>query len=343
MSGKTVVLADFNWIMIRSAFRFNEFKIVEHDADLLSGSVYGTLEFAKTVLDNYDKVDLYFCMDGKPIKRLELLPTYKGKRHEGEPKPEIACAKSLQEEPIKILSSIDNIRFVKDVEKEADDLMAMIAFRELGKGNHPIIFTGDKDLLQLQQFGIDIAKNIDEGKLLILNKNYITAHPDLGVAPEELLFLRTLEGDRSDEIPGGAFKGCRSELKKAFAIEWYKSGDRELEHFDELIEKMKPYIDEMFTGDKARKNNLEKMKTMKEDLLRNLHLMELDIYKPIYEAYKYYKETKDKSKIEEVKEQFEMSKIKLQNYDLDSDDIREILTRLDLNRHLAWMNYNNYI
>lgn len=343
MAGKTVVLADFNWIMIRSAFRFNEFKVTENETDLYTGSVYGIMEFAKTVIDNYNKVELYFCMDGKPVKRLEILPTYKAHRHEGEPKQEIVCAKALSEEPVKILSAIENVHFIKDEQREADDLMSMIALRELGKGNKPIIFTGDKDLLQMQQFGIDISKNIEEGKLLILNKNYIATHKELGCAPEELLYLRVLNGDKSDDISGAAFKGCRDELKKAFASEWYKSGDRELEHFEDLVGKMKPHIEKLFSGDKARKSNYEKFQTIKEDCIRNLHLMELDIYKPIADAYAQYRQDKDKEALNKVKEQFQMSNIKLQNYELDREDIIEILDRFDLGRFKAWMSYNNYI
>ena len=340
---KTVILADFNWIMIRSAFRFNEFKITENDTDIYTGSVYGCLEFAKTIIENYENVEIYFCLDGKPKRRLEILPTYKGKRHENEPKPEIAAAKSLAEEPVKILSAIPNIHFIKDPEREADDLMAMISFRELGKGRKPIIFSGDKDMLQLQQFGINIAKNIEEGKLLVLSENYTTAHKDLGVPPEELLYLRVLEGDRSDCIPGAAFKGCRDEIKRAFASAWFNSKDRHLENFDKIVEDCIPTINEVFSGDKARKNNIEKLKTIKNDCLRNLELMELDIYHPIYEAYKNYKETRDKSVLNEVKQDFQLNNIKLVEYDIDEDDIINSLDRLDLGRFKAWLSYNNYI
>ena len=340
---KTIVLCDYRWVLYRSSFKFNEFKIEENEAEIYTGAVYGILEFAKTVLSNYDKVELFFCLDGHPAEREKLLPSYKEKRHEADPVPEIASARALHDEPIKILSTVPNVHFIQDPEKEADDLMAMISFRELGKGNKPIIFTGDKDLLQLMQFGIGISKNIEEGNLQLLGTNYITLHKDFGCAPEELLYLRALNGDKSDEIPQAFFKGGSTPLRLEFAKLWYKSGDRYLEHFEDIVKQMGPVIDELFKGDKARKSNKEKLLTIKEDAIRNIKLMELDKYKPIYEAYKAYKETKNKDLIDSVKEQFQMNNIKSLQYDLEGEDIAKILTRLDLQRFKAWMNYNSYI
>lgn len=340
---KTIILCDYRWVLYRSSFKFNEFKIEENEAIIYTGAVYGILEFAKTVLSNYDKVDLFFCLDGHPAEREKLLPSYKEKRHEADPVPEIASARALHDEPIKILSTVPNVHFIKDPEKEADDLMAMISFRELGKGNKPIIFTGDKDLLQLQQFGINISKNIEEGHLQILPTNFIPLHKDFGCAPEELLYLRALNGDKSDEIPQAFFKGGSTELRLEFAKLWYQSGDRYLEHFDELVEKTDPIIENLYKGKKAQENNKQKLRTIKEDAIRNIKLMELDKYKPIAEAYKAYKETKNKDLIDKVKEEFQMSNIKSLNYDLEGNDIKEILDRLELQRFKAWMSYENYI
>lgn len=337
---KTIVLADYRWILYRSSFRFNEFQVEYKGTTLKTGAIYGVLEFVKTVVDNYDKLELYFCLDGEPKERLALLPSYKEKRHEADPKDEIAHARALHDEPIKILSVLDKVHFIKDQEKEADDLIAELAFRELGKGNQVIVFTGDKDMLQLMQFGIKISKSIENGKLEILRDNYITLHKDLGVAPEELLYFRALEGDKSDEIP--AAMGGNKEFKRAVAAAWYKSNDRYLEHFDQLCESLEPVIEEMFKGKKARNNNRENLKSIKENAIRNIKLMELDKYKPIYEAYKAYKETQNKDIIKEVKEKY-LSSIKIIDYDMDSTDVVKILQDYDLQRFLAWLRHNSYI
>lgn len=339
---KTVVLVDYRWLSYRSAFRFNEFQVeLEEGVMVPTGGIYGVLEFTKTLLDNYDNLKLIFCLDGKPVAREALLPSYKEKRHEADPKPEIVAVRKYHDEPMKILSVVPEVQFIQDPEREADDLMSIIALREKGKGNDAIIFTGDKDLLQMMQFDIKISKNIEDGKLQILNPNYITTHKDLGVAPEELLYLRALDGDRSDEIP--AALGGNKELKKELAIKWAHSGDKYLEHFDQLLDSMEPVIEEMFKGKKAQQNNREKLTTIKEDAVRNIKLMELDIYYPIYEAYKKYTETKDKTLLNEVKEKFKFQNIKKIEYDMSSDDVKDLLNTYDLQRHKAWMNYNNYI
>ena len=339
---KTVILADFRWLSYRSAFRFNEFQVeLEEGVTIPTGSMYGVLEFTKTVLDNYDNVKIYYCLDGNPVERLALLPSYKEKRHEADPKPEIVAVRKYHDEPIKMLSVVPEVTFIQDPEREADDLMSMLALREKGKGNDPIIFTGDKDLLQMQQFDIKIAKNIEEGHLLILNQNYITAHKDFQVAPEELLYLRALEGDRSDEIP--AALGGNKELKRELAIRWAQSKDKELEHFDELIDSMDEVIAQMFKGKKAQQNNKEKLRQIKEEAVRNIKLMDLEKYSPIMGAYKAYKETQNKDLIDKVKEEFKFNNIKTVSYDLDESDVRELLDTYDLQRHKAWMNYNSYI
>lgn len=339
---KTVVLADFRWLSFRSAFRFNEFKVeLEDNVEVPTGSMYGVLEFTKTVLDNYENAKIIYCLDGKPVERLKLLPSYKEKRHEADPKPEIVAVRKYHDEPIKILSNIPEVSFIQDEEREADDLMSIIALREKGKGNKPIIFTGDKDLLQMMQFGIDISKNIEDGKLQLLNPNYIAAHKDLGVAPDELLYLRALDGDRSDEIP--ASLGGNKELKREFAIKWAHSNDKYLEHFDELIESMEPVICELFKGEKARNNNREKLRSIKDDAIRNIKLMDLQQYSPVMEAYRVYRDTQNKDLINKVKEDFKFKNIKSISYDLSVDDVIELLDKYDLQRHKAWMNYNSYI
>lgn len=339
--GKTVVLIDYRYNLYRSAFRFCDFKVEKDDAEIYTGCIYGVLELVKLITENYDNVKIIFCLDGKPIMREKLLPSYKQKRHEADPKPEIAAARTYHDEPIKILSCIPEVSFIQDMEREADDLMAIIGFRELGKGNHPVVFTGDKDLLQLQQFGIDVAKHIEDGKLVILNQNYITAHKDFGVAPEELLYFRALDGDKSDGIP--AALGGNKDMKREFAIHWAKSKDRYLENFDQLVEEFIPTITEMFKGKKAQENNLEKLKAIKEDAIRNMKLMELDNYYPVYEAYKAYKESRNKEDLIDIKEQFNFKDIKIVDYDIDSEDVVELLNKYELQRHKAWMNYNSYI
>ena len=215
-----------------------------------------------------------------------------------------------------------------------------MAFREKGKGNDPIIFSGDKDLLQIQQYGIKISKEINEGKPLILGENYIALHKDFQVAPEELLYFRALDGDTSDNIEPAL--GGNREVKRVFARKWYESGDRYLENFDKVVDSCIPEIEELFKGKKARQNNIENIKTCKEKAIRNMKMMELDFYKPIEEAYAYYKETGDKSKIKEVREKF-MSNIEIKDYDLDADEVKDLLKEYDMTRFMAWANYNNYI
>ena len=92
-------------------------------------------------------------------------------------------------------------------------------------------------------------------------------------------------------------------------------------------------------NDEAKK----RLKTIKEDAVRNMKLMELDIYKPLEEAYRKYKEDKDKEALNKVKEQFKIANIQHVDYDLTTKEVKQLLDKYDMNRMKAWMNYNNYI
>lgn len=337
---KTTVLVDYRWVLYRSAFRFNEFVVDYKGTSLHTGAIYGVLELTKSILDSYKNVKVIFCLDGEPKERMDLLPSYKQKRKEADPKDEITHARSLHDEPIKILSIVPNVQFIKDSEKEADDLIAMMAFKEKGLGNNVIVFTGDKDMLQLMQFGIRISKSLEEGKLQLLNDNYITLHDNLGCSQEEVLYFRALDGDKSDEIP--AALGGNKELKREFARIWHESGDRYLENFPSILEKMEPIIESMFKGKKAQTNNRDKLKTIKEDAVRNIKLMELDRYKEILDYYKKYKETKDKSVLKPIKEKY-LNNIKVQDYDMGTEDVLDIIEMYELQRFLAWARHNDYL
>lgn len=339
---KVTILVDYRYVLYRSGFRFNEMQITRNSVTLLTGAIYGVLELVIMIRQNYPNSKIIFCLDGEPTERLKIFPQYKGQRHQADPPQEIVCARKLHDEPIKILKCVDDVEFIKHPNKEADDLAAIFAYREKAKGRKALIFSGDKDYLQTVKDGIMVAKSFESNKFEIMDENTILAHKDLGVEAKDILYFRALEGDKSDEIPAAV--GGSKDLKREFARYWSESNDKYLEHYDELLNRFNTeVIQKMFKGKKAQQNNLEKYlePAVKEAMIRNLKLMDLQKYKVVYDSYSKYKESRNKEDLKEAKKF--TNGVKLVDFDLSEDDIKKLLRNYQLSRFTIWAKGAGYL
>ena len=112
---------------------------------------------------------------------------------------------------------------------EADDLICTLVHRAKEQGFQVEIISGDKDLLPLVQEGVtmwDPMKDVRYDPEAIKEK--------YGLTPEELVDVRALAGDASDNIPGVPGIGEKTALK---LIAKYHSLENLIEHTEELKEK----------------------------------------------------------------------------------------------------------
>ena len=133
----------------------------------------------------------------------------------------------------KILEAF-SINFFSLEGQEADDLISSMTAhcQELTKPDEIIIFTGDKDILQLINKKTKVAllkQNISQTK--IYDKNKVEKEYS-GLSPEQLIDFKALVGDPADNIPGVKGIGPRF---ATFLLKKYRS----LENLYELIEKNK--------------------------------------------------------------------------------------------------------
>ena len=142
---------------------------------------------------------------------------------------------------------------------EADDTIAYLTkHNESDLGNEVVIVSTDKDFLQLVS---DKVKVFSPTKKKLYDRQLV--FDEYGIWPENLLLYRTLDGDKSDNIPGIRGCGIKTLLKRFPEL----SEDRTITHeeFFKLCEekqgKIKLYDDIL----KA-----------KDQLLMNKRLMELD-------------------------------------------------------------------
>ncbi len=112
---------------------------------------------------------------------------------------------------------------------EADDLICTLVHRAKEEGFQVEIISGDKDLLPLVQEGVtmwDPMKDVRYDPEVIREK--------FGLSPEELVEVRALAGDPSDNIPGVPGIGEKTALK---LIAQYHSLENLLAHVEEIKEK----------------------------------------------------------------------------------------------------------
>jgi len=112
---------------------------------------------------------------------------------------------------------------------EADDLICTLVHRAKEQGFQVEIISGDKDLLPLVQEGVtmwDPMKDVRYDPEVIREK--------FGLTPAELVEVRALAGDASDNIPGVPGIGEKTALK---LIAKYHSLENLLAHVEEIKEK----------------------------------------------------------------------------------------------------------
>ncbi|MDI9412343.1 MAG: DNA polymerase I [Bacillota bacterium] len=195
-----------------------------------TNAVYGLTMMLFRLREDYDpdQILVTFDMSG-PTFRHEKYDEYKANR-KGMPddlRPQIPLMK-------KVLDVLD-IAHVEKQGYEADDLIGTISKQGEAEGFEVCIVTGDRDAFQLvsdqttvlfTKRGITETESINEETLL---KEY-------GVTPGQVLELKGLMGDSSDNIPGVPGVGEKTALK---LLASYENIDGVYEHISELKGKLK--------------------------------------------------------------------------------------------------------
>lgn len=224
------ILVDLNYLGIRSAFRFQDFSVTKEAGPIKTGSLFGVLQFIEAVSTNYPFAQIILCNDGAPTERKQLFEGYKASRVATAEKPldqEIAAWRHLKPELFRMLGGIPNLVALQHPEKEADDLIAKLAYLNIAAGKDVVIFTSDKDMMQLMSIGANISKEISDGEFILLAEDYVLNHEKLGVEPKYIPYLRPWSGDPSDDIPPAVLRVSR-QIKARVAQGWWESGRSEL-------------------------------------------------------------------------------------------------------------------
>jgi 5'-3' exonuclease len=173
------------------------------------GGVFHFLNTLRKQLDehNYDKVIVFWDGDGNSSQRREIYPKYKLNRRQdmNEFKFESYL---IQKQRVKEYLEECFVRQLRVDNNESDDLIAH--YCQVAKDEDKIIFTADKDLLQL----IDSTTSIYSPMIKVMYKMGDKVSIMGNQIPHQnILTLKVIMGDKSDNIDGIERLGEKTFLK----------------------------------------------------------------------------------------------------------------------------------
>ncbi|RKQ37591.1 5'-3' exonuclease [Oceanobacillus halophilus] len=278
MKRNKILLVDGMALLFRgffaTSFRGN---FMKNSKGIPTNGIYQFMRYFLDAADKFEPSHVICCWDmGSKTFRTELYDGYKANRDA--PPEELIPQFDLIKEVVEAFD-MPNIGLESF---EADDCIGTLA-KSYAKENEVIILTGDQDILQLVDTGIHVA---------IMRKgqgNYEVFTPDnfyekKGIHPRQVIDIKGLMGDTSDNYPGVKGIGEKTALK---LLQEYETIDNLLENIEHLSKGVQTKI----------KNNLDML-----HLSRTLAEIKCDV--PVScsldEAVWQYDITKVQTKFEEL-------------------------------------------
>jgi DNA polymerase-1 len=221
MPSRVLYLLDFSSYIYRA---FHAIRGLTTSQGFPTNAAFGVTNMLLKVLRERQPQYLALAFDSKaPTFRHREYPEYKAHRP---PMPEELA---LQLPYIQKIIQGLNLPKVEMEGFEADDLIATLVRQARAQGFEVVILSGDKDLLPLVQEGVAMWDPMKDVRF-----DLETIREKYGVSPEELVEVKALAGDASDNIPGVPGIGEKTALK---LIARYHSLDSLLTHLEDIKEK----------------------------------------------------------------------------------------------------------
>lgn len=214
-----LLVIDGNSIINRAYYGI---KLLSTKDGVYTNAVFGFLNMMKRFEDmcSPDAVAVAFDVHA-PTFRHKMYDAYKAGRH--------AMPDELRSQ-MPIVKNLLHLLGIKTIECEgweADDILGTFAARCREDGNECFIATGDRDSLQLAHGGVKVllakTKSTD-----VMDEQAIAV--EYGVTPQQLIQVKALQGDSSDNIPGVTKVGPKTALD---LIARFKTLDGVYENIDD--------------------------------------------------------------------------------------------------------------
>ncbi len=332
-----LVVIDGNSILNRAFYGIMGSKMLQTADGTYTNAVYGFLAILFKLLDDVKPEYLAVAFDVKhPTKRHEMYKEYKGTR-KGMP-DELAVQMPI----IKNVLTAMNIKVIEKPGYEADDILGTLAKYSEKKGIDTILLTGDRDSFQLASDHITIRiPRTKAGKTEVEDFDRNKILETYGLEPSQLIEVKGLMGDTSDNIPGVPGVGEKTALNLI----------KEFSSIDNIYEKLAQ-------GEPVAKGKLkENLEANKDLAILSRELGRIDVNAPIdkelsefkmkewnrKEVYELFKELRfnkyiEKFNLENSETVEEKDPTNLFEYEelIDAEKIKEILNELNSREEISY-------
>jgi DNA polymerase I len=201
---KKLILIDGNSIAYRAFFAL---PLLNNDKGVYTNAVYGFTTMLLKIIQEEKPSHMLVAFDaGKTTFRHKTYESYKGGRQKTP--PELSEQFPLIRE---LLDAFNIKRFELD-NYEADDIIGTLAKQAENEKWEVKVVSGDKDLLQLVSNHVTVVltkkgiTNVESYDEALIDEKY-------GIKPEQIIDMKGLMGDSSDNIPGVPGVGEKTALK----------------------------------------------------------------------------------------------------------------------------------
>ncbi|MFG6116491.1 DNA polymerase I [Halobacillus sp. MO56] len=199
-----LVLIDGNSIAYRAFFAL---PLLNNDKGVYTNAVYGFTTMLLRILEEDKPNHILVAFDaGKTTFRHKTYEEYKGGRQKTPPEL------SEQFPVLKELLDAFQIPHYQLEQYEADDIIGTLASSAEKQGLETNVISGDKDLLQLVSEHTDVTLT-KKGISNVEKYNPSFMQEKMGIRPDQIIDLKALMGDNSDNIPGVPGVGEKTAVK----------------------------------------------------------------------------------------------------------------------------------
>lgn len=223
MDKKKFFILDGSSLLYRA---FYALPLLETESGVYTNAIVGFSNMLFKLLTDWQPAALVIAFDkGKHTFRTDMFADYKGTR---KPMPEeLRSQVPLLHE----MAEAWNIPLVEMAGYEADDIIGTLANKAVEAGMSAYVVTGDRDALQLVKPDLTVLftkKGISD--IVLYDEAKFQAEYQ-GLSPVQLIDLKGLMGDNSDNIPGVPKVGPKTAMKLIAA---YGSVEQVLLHIEEI-------------------------------------------------------------------------------------------------------------
>ncbi len=220
---KKLLLTDGNSMLFRAYYATAYGRVMKTSDGTPTNAIFGFASMLQKAIDTIQPDAVLVAFDaGKHTFRHDLYADYKGGR---KPAPDDLVP---QFKLVRDFLDAFGIKWVEMTDIEADDLIGTISKKE--KDYQTYVLTSDHDMLQL----IDDTTSVLLMKKGISDMDVMTPEAlmeQMGITPSQIIDMKGLMGDKSDNIPGIAGIGEKTAIK---LLQEYGTVENVLDNDDKL-------------------------------------------------------------------------------------------------------------